>query len=59
MRCMEQIRNDVCYHNFNINIVSIGGGFSYGSLGTSHQATEDWNDAYYSKYDGMCSGRSY
>ncbi|HQA86002.1 MAG TPA: transketolase C-terminal domain-containing protein [Bacteroidales bacterium] len=41
MRCMEQIRNDVCYHDFNINIVSIGGGFSYGSLGASHQATED------------------
>ncbi len=41
MRCFEQIRNDVCYHNLDVNIVSIGGGFSYGPLGMSHHATED------------------
>ena len=41
LRCFEQIRNDICYHNLNVNIVSIGGGFSYGSLGMSHHATED------------------
>jgi len=41
LRCLEQIRNDVCYHNLNVNIVSIGGGFSYGPLGVSHHATED------------------
>ena len=41
MRCYEQIRNDICYHNLNVNIVSVGGGFSYGSLGMSHHATED------------------
>jgi len=41
MRCFEQIRNDVCYHNLDVNIISIGGGFSYGSLGMSHHATED------------------
>ncbi len=41
MRCLEQIRNDVCYHNANVKIISIGGGFSYGSLGISHHATED------------------
>ena len=41
MRCYEQIRNDICYHNLNVNIVSIGAGFSYGSLGMSHHATED------------------
>ena len=41
LRCLEQIRNDVCYHNLNVNIVSIGGGFSYGPLGISHHATED------------------
>lgn len=40
-RCLEQIRNDACYHNANVKIVSIGGGFSYGSLGPSHHATED------------------
>ena len=41
LRCLEQIRNDASYHDLNINIVSVGGGFSYGSLGMSHHATED------------------
>lgn len=41
LRCLEQIRNDSCYHNADVKIVSIGGGFSYGSLGISHHATED------------------
>src|SRR5207249_4931614 len=37
----EQIRNDVCYHNADVKIVAVGGGFSYGSLGMTHHATED------------------
>ncbi len=41
LRCIEQIRNDICYHNANVKIVSVGGGFSYGQLGMSHHATED------------------
>jgi transketolase len=41
LRCLEQIRNDVCYHKANVKIVSIGGGYSYGALGASHHATED------------------
>lgn len=41
LRCLEQIRNDVAYHNANVNIVSVGAGFAYGSLGMSHHATED------------------
>lgn len=41
LRCLEQIRNDAAYHEVNVNVVSIGGGFSYGSLGMSHHATED------------------
>ena len=41
LRCLEQIRNDVCYHNLDVNIISIGGGFSYGPLGMTHHATED------------------
>ena len=41
LRCLEQIRNDACYHNANVKIVSVGGGFSYGPLGISHHATED------------------
>jgi transketolase len=41
LRCLEQIRNDVCYHNANVRVVSVGGGMAYGSLGPSHHATED------------------
>lgn len=41
LRCLEQIRNDVLYHDASVNIVAIGGGFSYGALGMSHHATED------------------
>ncbi len=41
LRCLEQIRNDICYHNADVTIVCIGGGFSYGQLGVSHFATED------------------
>ncbi len=41
LRCLEQIRNDICYHQASVKIVAIGGGFSYGALGMSHHATED------------------
>ena len=41
MRCLEQIRNDACYHGANVTVVSSGGGFTYGPLGMSHHATED------------------
>ena len=41
LRCLEQIRNDCAYHQANVKIVCVGGGFVYGSLGMSHQATED------------------
>ena len=41
LRCLEQVRNDVCYHNANVKIVVVGGGMVYGSLGISHHATED------------------
>jgi len=41
LRCLEQIRNDVCYHNADVKIVSVGGGLGYGALGISHHATED------------------
>ena len=41
LRCLEQIRNDCAYHRANVKVVCVGGGFVYGSLGMSHQATED------------------
>lgn len=40
LRPLEQIRNDICYHNANVKIVSVGGGFDYYSLGPTHHATE-------------------
>jgi len=41
LRCLEQIRNDVCYHRANVKVVAVGGGLAYGNLGISHHATED------------------
>ena len=41
LRCIEQIRNDICYPGANVKIVCVGGGMSYGAVGFSHHATED------------------
>ena len=41
LRCLEQIRNDAAYSGANVKIVEIGGGYTYGQLGMSHNATED------------------
>jgi len=41
LRCLEQVRNDVCYHNANVKVVSVGGGFTYGAMGATHHALED------------------
>lgn len=41
LRCMEQIRNDICYHNLDVNILGVGGGFTYGVQGVTHHATEE------------------
>lgn len=41
LRCLEQIRNDVCYHNADVKIVAVGGGLAYGAQGYTHHAVED------------------
>ncbi|WP_229072817.1 transketolase family protein [Actinoplanes sp. DH11] len=41
LRCLEQIRNDICYHHADVTVVAVGGGLAYGALGMSHHATED------------------
>jgi transketolase len=41
MRCLEQVRNDVCYHNLDVKIVAVGGGLAYGAAGYTHHAVED------------------
>jgi transketolase len=40
-RCLEQIRNDVCYHGGSVKVVAVGGGFAYGAQGYSHHGVED------------------
>ena len=41
-RCAEQIRNDVDYHKLPVTIVSVGSGLSYGNLGYTHHALQDY-----------------
>ncbi len=41
LRCLEQIRNDICYHKLPVCVVVNGGGMAYGYLGMSHHGTED------------------
>ena len=41
LRCLEQIRNDVCLMNNPVVIVSVGAGYAYGSQGYTHHALED------------------
>ncbi len=41
MRCLEQIKLDVCYPNLPIIIVGTGAGLSYASLGSTHHSLED------------------
>ena len=41
LRCLEQIRNDISYHDCSVTIVTTGAGFSYGSLGMTHHCVQD------------------
>lgn len=41
LRCLEQVRNDVCYHEAAVTIVGVGGGYSYGPNGPTHHSLED------------------
>jgi len=40
-RCLEQIRNDICYHGADVKVVAVGAGYAYGSQGYTHHALED------------------
>ena len=42
IRCLEQIRVDVAYHNSPVIIVGTGSGLSYASLGPTHHSLEDF-----------------
>lgn len=41
IRCLEQIRNDLCYHDLDVTVVSVGAGLAYGTLGYTHHTVED------------------
>lgn len=41
LRCMEQIRYDICYHESNVKVIAVGAGYAYGPQGVSHHTTED------------------
>ena len=41
VRCLEQIRNDVCSMNNSVVVVSVGAGYAYGPQGYTHHAIED------------------
>jgi len=41
MRCYEQLRDDVCYHNANVTIMGVGGYQYYRFLGFTHNIEED------------------
>jgi len=41
LRCLEQLRNDVCYHRAAVKIAAVGGGLTYGPHGYTHHAVED------------------
>lgn len=40
-RAYDQIRNSICYPNFNVKVVGTHGGITVGEDGASHQALED------------------
>lgn len=41
MRCFEQIRIDICYHNANVKIIGLGEGLTYALEGPTHHSIED------------------
>lgn len=41
-RALEQIKNDVAYSNWNVKLVGISAGVSYGALGSTHHSLHDF-----------------
>ncbi len=41
LRCLEQIRIDICYPDLSVVIVGTGAGLSYANLGVTHHSMED------------------
>jgi transketolase len=41
LRCLEQIRDDVCYPDLPVILVGTGAGLSYANLGATHHSMDD------------------
>ena len=41
LRCLEQIKIDLCYNRANVVVVGVGGGFAYGPNGPTHHGIDD------------------
>ena len=41
VRCLEQIRNDVCNMKLPVLLVGVGGGYAYGANGPTHHGIDD------------------
>lgn len=41
LRCLEQIRNDICFMDNSVVVVSVGAGYAYGPQGYTHHTLED------------------
>jgi transketolase len=41
LRCLEQLRNDICYHDLPVTVIAVGGGLAYGAQGYTHHGIED------------------
>jgi transketolase len=41
VRCLEQIRNDVCNMHLTVLVVGAGGGYAYGANGPTHHGVDD------------------
>lgn len=40
-RCLEQIKDDLCYQKLGVNLVSCGAAFDYAALGCTHHCYDD------------------
>lgn len=41
LRCLEQIKIDLCYNHANVVVVGVGGGYAYGPNGSTHHGVDD------------------
>lgn len=41
LRCLEQVRNDLCMQNVNVKLVGYGEGFTNSLMGATHHSVED------------------